>query len=217
MSQHHYEFYDFYIPSADPEAMAKRAKELGFSGIVVTKFDKKTKILIPDEFSVYYGVDIQAMPSKIREEIRKYRNSDLISIVKGCDEETIRKAAESGSLDILMSPVEFNNVIAKISRDNSVAIGFNLGSIIRQRGQARIKEFQNMRTILKHARKYRLNMVLTNDPESIHDLRSPRDMIAIASLFGMTQSEAVEALSATPDDILRRKNPGYIQEGIELL
>jgi RNase P/RNase MRP subunit p30 len=42
-------------------------------------------------------------------------------------------------------------------------------------------------------------------------------MAALASLFGMTEEEAVGAMSAAPLDILRRKSPDYIQEGIEII
>jgi len=33
----------------------------------------------------------------------------------------------------------------------------------------------------------------------------------------MTEHEAVDAMSATPLNILRRKSPDYIQEGIEII
>jgi len=74
-----------------------------------------------------------------------------------------------------------------------------------------------MRTNIKHARKYKLEMILTSDPGSVYDLRSPREMAALSSLFGMTQSEAIDAMSAIPIGILRRKSSNYIQEGIEVL
>jgi ribonuclease P/MRP protein subunit RPP1 len=197
--------------------MAAEAKRYGYSGIVVTNSKINEEILLPDDFSIYKGIEIQAKPSRIREEIKKLKNSNIISIVRGGEEEINRAAVESAGLDILLQPLEFNNVLAKAASDNSIAIGFNLGLLIKLRGDARIRELNYMRTIIKHARKYKLEMILTGDPGSVYDLRSPREMTALSSLFGMTQSEAIDAMSVIPIGILRRKSPNYIQEGIEIL
>ena len=217
MSQFDSKFYDFLTHPDSPGQMAAEAKRYGFSGIVVTNSKINEDILLPDDFSIYKGIEIQAKPSRIREEIKKLKNSNLISIVRGGEEEINRAALESAGLDILLQPLEFNNVLAKAASDNSIAIGFNLGSLIKLKGDARIRELNYMRINVKHARKYKLKMILTSDPGSVYDLRSPREMVAISSLFGMTQSEAIDAMSATPLDILRSKSPFYIQEGIEII
>ncbi|NJD52694.1 MAG: ribonuclease P protein component 3 [Candidatus Methanoperedens sp.] len=216
MSQFDSKFYDFFTHPDSPEPMVTLAKKYGYSGIVVTNL-KVNDIILPDDFSIYKGVEIRTKSSRIREEIKKYRDSNIISIVRGGEEDINRASLESDGLDILLQPSEFNNVLAKAASDNSIAIGFNLGLLIRQRGDARIKELKNMRIILKHARKYKLKMILTSDSGSIYDLRSPREMVAISSLFGMTPSEAIDAMSATPESILRRKSPDYIKEGIEII
>lgn len=217
MSQYGYKFYDFYTHPDNPGLMAAEAKRYGFSGIVVVNPRINVKSILLDNFSIYRGVEIQSKPSRVREEIRKYRDSDLISIVRGGEEEINRDAVEAEGLDILLQPSEFNNVLAKAARDNSIAIGFNLGLLIRFRGDARVRELKNMKTNIKHARKYELQMILTSDPGSVFDLRSPREMVALSSLFGMTQNEAIEALCKTPLGILRRKSQNYIQEGIEII
>lgn len=220
MPQYDSNFYDFYTyPDGSDQIsnLAAEAKRYGFSGIVVIdpKINKET--ILPIDFSIYKGVEIQAKPSRIREEIRKYRKTNHILIVNGGDEEINRAAVESEGLDILLQPSEINNVIAKTASDNSIAIGFNLGLLIRFRGDERVRELKNMRINIKHARKYELPMILTCHPNSVYDLRSPREMVALSSLFGMTPKEAIDAMSKTPLGILRRKSPDYIQEGIEIL
>ena len=217
MSQFDSKFYDFFTHPESPEPMAALAKKYGYSGIVVTNLKANEGIILPDDFSIYKGVEIRTKPSRIREEIKKYRGSDHILIVEGGEEEINRAAVETEGLDILLHPLEFNNVLAKAARDNSVSIGFNLGLLIRERGEARVRELKTMRINLKHARKYKLQFILTSDAHSIYDLRAPREMVAISSLFGMTEKEAVDAMSAAPLNILRRKYPDYIQEGIEII
>jgi ribonuclease P/MRP protein subunit RPP1 len=197
--------------------MAKDGKKYGYSGIAVVGHNANEKTLLSEDFSIYRGIEIQAKPSRIREEIKKYRGSDLILIVNGGEEDRNRAAVETEGLDILIHPLEFNNVLAKAASDNSVFIGFNLGLLIRLQGEARVRELKTMRINLKHARKYKLQLILTSDPHSIYDLRAPREMVAISSLFGMTEKEAIDAMSASPLNILRRKSPDYIQEGIEII
>jgi ribonuclease P/MRP protein subunit RPP1 len=210
-------FYDFYTHPDDAGLMAGLGKMYGYSGIAVMGHDANEKTLFPEDFSIYRGVEIQAKPSRIREEIRKYKDSGHILIVKGGEEELNRTAVETEGLDILVHPLEFNNVLAKAASDNSVSLGFNLGLLTRLRGEARLRELKTMVINLKHARKYKLQLILTSDARSIYDLRAPREMVAISSLFGMTEKEAVDALSASPLNILRRKSPDYIQEGIEII
>ncbi len=216
------EFYDFNVHSipCDPNSIARlafEAKRHGYRGIAVIdptiNIDAVNK---PEDFFIYSGVDVLCKPSKLRDEIKKNRGERIL-IATGSDEEFNRAAVETEGIDILLRPPKFNNVLAKAACDNSVALGFNIGSIIRTRGEARVRELTIMRSNLKHARKYGLQMILTSDSYSNFDLRSPREMAALASLFGMTAKEAVEAMSATPAWILKRKRAGYIQEGIEIL
>ena len=210
-------FYDFYTHPDNASLMAVEGKKCGYSGIAVIGQDANEKTLFPEDFSIYRGVEIKAKPSRIREEIRKYRDSNHILIVNGGEEDINRAAVETEGLDILLHPLEFNNVLAKAASDNSVSIGFNLGLLIRLRGEARVRELKTMRINLKHARKYKLHIILTSDAHNIYDLRAPREMVAISSLFGMTEKEAVDAMSVAPINILRRKSPDYIQEGIEII
>jgi len=217
MSRFGSKFYDFYTHPDNTGLMADVGKRYGYSGIAVIGQNANEKTLLPEDFSIYRGVEIQAKPSRIREEIRKYRGSGHILIVNGGEEDINRAAAETEGLDILLHPLEFNNVLAKAASDNSVSIGFNLGLLIRQRGEARVRELKTMRINLKHSRKYKLQLILTSDAHNIYDLRAPREMVAISSLFGMTEKEAVDAMSAAPLNILRKKSPDYIQEGIEII
>ncbi len=219
MSLFNSSFYDFNVhQDFNPVAeLAFEAKKYGYCGIAIVNSAMANEEKLPVDFSVHRSIEISGKPSKLREEIKKHKGTESILTVPGGDEELNRAAVETEGLDILLQPDQFNNVLAKLASDNSVAIGFNLGALIRLRGEARVMELMNMRENLKHARKYDLLMILTSNVRSIYDFRSPREMAAIAGLFGMSKEEAVDAMSAAPLEILRRKNPDYIQEGIEIL
>lgn len=209
-------FYDFNIhpDGSSITELAFEAKKLGYSGIAVINSTIPDKEALPENFSIYRYVEISGR--RIREEIKKHKGSDILTVTGG-DESLNRAAVETEGLDILMQPAQFNNVLAKAASDNSIALGFNLGTLIHLRGDARVRELSIMRANLKHARKYNLPMLLTGNAHSIYDLRAPREMAALAGIFGMTAKEAVEAMSAAPLEILRRKSPEYVQEGVEIL
>lgn len=219
MSLFNARFYDFNVhQDSNPiTELAFEAKRYGYCGIAVVNSAISSEEKLPVDFSVFRSIEISGKPSKLREEIKKHKGTETILTVVGGDEELNRAAVETEGLDILLQPAQFNNVLAKAASDNSVAIGFNLGSLIRLRGEARVRELMIMRENLKHARKYDLSMILTANAHSVYDFRSPREMAAVAGLFGMSKEEAVDAMSATPLEILRRKSPDYIQEGIEIL
>ncbi len=223
MSLFNARFYELIVHLPDEKdafaGFTSTAKKYGYSGIGVLDLKKARYDPggLTGDLSLHSAVGISGRSSKIRDEIKKYKDSPDILIVEGADEELARAAVEAEGIDILMQPVKFNNVLGKIASDNSVAIGFDAGSIIRLRGEARAGELRIMRTNLMYARKYCLRMVLTCMPSSPFDLRAPREMAALGGIFGMSAKEAVDAMSTFPIEILRTKSPDYIREGIEIV
>ncbi len=217
-------FYDLYIhPVPDTPysitEIASIAKRYGYSGIAIINSRSNNLVSVnkPENFSIHSGIEILCKPSKLRDEIKKQKRKEDIIIIRGHDEEFIRASAETEGIDILMQPVKFNNVLAKAACDNSIALGFDMSAVISLRGEARVRELMIMRTNLRHARKYNLKMILTSGGTSHYDLRSPREMAALAGIFGMTAKEAMDAMSCIPMEILKRKRPDHIQEGIEII
>ncbi len=217
MPQYNSIIYTLFVHIESIELIAAAAKKYSYSGMIVLNHKNNKEIPSIDGFSIHGCVEISGNPSRIREDVRKYRGSNSILIATGGGENIDRAAVEAEGLDILVQPSEINNVLAKAAKDRSIAIGFNIGLLIKLRGDERIKELKGMRTNLRHARKYELPMVLINHVRSIYDLRAPREMMAVSALFGMTPEEALDAMSTTPINILARKKLNYIQEGIIIL
>jgi ribonuclease P/MRP protein subunit RPP1 len=216
-------FYDFMVHLPEEKdsfaQLVSAAREFGYSGIAALDLKKNRTDMnqLPEDFLLYSAIDVSGKPSRLRDEIKKYRDTSDILIARGRDEEIARAALETERLDILLQPVKFNDVLGKLASDNSIALGFNIGSIIHTRGDDRILELRIMRTNLKYARKYELQMLLTCEPYSPYDFRSPREVAALGGLFGMNPKEAVDAMSAVPLDIIRKKGSGHIQEGVDII
>jgi ribonuclease P/MRP protein subunit RPP1 len=223
MSIFNSKFFDFVVHLPDEMdsiiSLISAAKEFGYSGIAVLDLKKNRYDMsqLSGDFSIYNAIEVSGKPSKLRDEIRKYKDTDDILIARGRNEEVARAAVETERLDIILQPVKFNNVLGKIASDNSIALGFDIGSIIHARGEKRVQELRIMRTNLMYARKYDLQMVMTCEPYSRYDFRSPREMAALGGLFGMNLKEAVDAMSTVPLGIIRKKSTGYIQDGVEII
>lgn len=183
------------------------------------KYDGETDI------KVFRTVELVASnPSKLHGLVGKYRKKVDVLTVHGGEESINRAAVENPNVDILMHPSTpkgsgLNHVLAKSASDNDVAIGFDIDSLIMSRGGRRVHTFSHFRDQLLLSRKYDIQMVLTSNASSIFGMRAPREIIALACLFGMSKEEAISALSETPLEIVQRGQRGndYIREGIEIL
>ncbi|MHC1595796.1 MAG: ribonuclease P protein component 3 [Candidatus Syntropharchaeales archaeon] len=221
-------FYDFSIHTApecsdSPEAMAETASGYGYAGIAITNHTphqpQKPAMTDHPKIAVYSGIEIVAKnPHHLMQMIRKHRAKVRVLAVHGGNEKINRAAVESRAVDILSHPDErLNHVLMRFASENRVAIEFNLDSIIRMRGRARVRALTNFRHNLKLARKYGAPMILASSAQSIYDLRAPAEMIALGTIFGMTEDEAIAALSTVPEEIIRRGSENWIMEGVEIV
>jgi ribonuclease P/MRP protein subunit RPP1 len=209
------------------------AKRLGFKGIAITN---SSNIIDSDyfnninsnqlkDFEIFKGIEIVTTnQTKLNELVKTYRKSVDILLVRGGDENINRKALENPIVDVLthaptLKHNGLNHILAKSAHDNDVAIEFNLDAIIQQRGGKRVHAISYFRKNLQLARKYGVKTILTSNASSIYDMRAPREMIALAKLFGMSKEEGIEALSATPLNIIEknRKGSNIIQKGVEIV
>jgi ribonuclease P/MRP protein subunit RPP1 len=226
-------FYDLNVHSRPDgestiEELTTLAKHFGYSGLAITNHSNTgvaPMASATEDFEIFRGIEIVATnPQKLHGLIGKYRKNVDVLIVHGGNEKINRAAVENPNVDVLAHPQMgrhsgLNHVLAKSANENNVAIEFNLDAIIKGRGGRRVQTLSNFRTNLNIARKYDLPMLLTSSASSYFDLRAPREMIAIAGLFGMGKDEAVSALSLTTERIIKNKRskPGFIREGVEVL
>ena len=221
-------FYDFNTHAAPecsdpPEEMASVASGYGYAGIAITNHTphppQTPEIADHARITVYSGIEIVAKnPHHLRQMIRRYRTQVSVLAVHGGNEKINRAALESQDVDILAHPSKsLNHVLMRLAAENRVAIEFNLDSMIKVRGRVRVQALTDFRHNLKLARKYGAPVILSSNAQSIYDLRAPREMIALATIFGMTVDEAIEALSTVPEAIIRRGSENWVMDGVEVV
>ena len=222
-------FYDFNVHSkpesiTSPVQLCEVAKRYGYSGLATTNHSEYFEMDIDLNlcgFEVIRGVEVTSEPSELKDEIRKFRPRVTVLSVHGGDERINRMAVEDRRVDILCHPEEenssgLNHILARSATKNDVAIEFDMGAIIHSRGRSRSRVLSFMSENLKLVRRYNTQMVLTSNSHLVYDLRAPREMMALASLFGMTREEATTALSVTPQSIIKRKMSG-LPDGVEVV
>jgi len=226
-------FYDLNVHSrpdgnTEPEQMASMADHIGYSGIAITNHSSNKDAVVEvdmQDIKVFRGVELMASKaSKLHGLVGMYRNKVDVLIVHGGNEDVNRAAVENPNVDVLAHPQTpkdggINHVLARSASENNVAIEFNMDAIIKSRGGRRVQTLSHFRKNLELVRKYGVPMLLTSNAVSRFDMRAPREMIALASLFGMTRDEAIDALSKTPENIIyhNHSSAGPLCEGVEMI
>ncbi len=224
-------FYDLNVHSIPdgkntPQQMAALAKHLGYTGIAITNHsstESKPTGFESNGFETFRGIEIVSNnPSKLHGLIGKYRQNVDVLTIHGGNESINRAAVENRNVDILAhlpTPKDsgLNHILAKSASANNVAIEFNLDFIFKGHGGRRVHTLSHFRKNVEIARKFDVPMILTSNAVSYFDLRAPREMIALAGLFGMEKNEAISAISTVPAGIIagNRPKPGFIREGVE--
>lgn len=231
MVEAYYDLCTRYRPddNTSVEKYISLAKHFGYTGVgiieVASKGSTPCRYLNNSGFDLVHGIEIhEDNPSKLHSQASRYARKVDIVIAQGGADKLNRSAIETADIDILSLPLGikeggFDHVIAKSAADKGIALEFDIGSLIRYRGGKRVHAISELGQRLMLARKFEVNMVLTSAARSIYDMRGPRELAALASLFGMTKEEAIKSMTATPATILKRKrkSSNYIMDGVELI
>jgi len=235
-------FYDFNVHTYPESSTSiyqffEVAKRYGYSGITITNHSNrqnKTDIDLDKgigidagaeigdlgDFKVFLGVEIISDVSSLKDTIRRYRKKVNVLCIHGGDERINRIACEDPRVDVLSHPecpdkCGLNHVLARSAAKNNVAIGFDLCSIIQKKSGSRSRALSFMAKNLSLLRKYNVAALITSNAHSIYELRAPRDMMALAGLFGMTKEEAFSGLSTAPWAIIERNKKNLIMDGVD--
>jgi ribonuclease P/MRP protein subunit RPP1 len=206
--------------------LALAARRLGYQGIIVCNAEPE-KIFRPYAASRVTGIDVAfgAEVTAANSRVLKSRISSLRShfpyiLVNGCSDEMIRAACENPSVDVLMHMDERRRPLgiaaARAAEQNQVAVGFDLSPLIRLRGSYRARWLDIQRRNIELVRKFDLSVIITANARSHLDLRSPRDLMALAEVAGFEPSEARAALEL-PGKLLALNKRSWLGPGVELL
>jgi len=233
-------FFDFHFHGG--RKLLMEAKRLGYSGVAVVKYmdDYNKEFLnhlmeLKEEFNeksqdrsfmIYSGVEITPKnPEDLKRKVQKFRKKADVVIVKGGDLKINRAACEDPRIDVLSQPYKnrrdsgMNHVLAKKAAENSVAVEINLKYLLKTNPRNRYRVLNQFQQIVKLQRKFNFPIMATCAAASIYDLRTPQDVTALSRCFGLTREEAVEIISKTPQEIIKRDKlrSSVVVEGVRTI
>lgn len=90
----------------------------------------------------------------------------------------------------------FDHVAARLAAERGVAIDVDLHPVIHMKGPSRQRVLQKYRDIIRLHARYRFPLTVSSNAYSVLDMRSPDEMKSICRVFGMSDQDVDDALSA---------------------
>ncbi|WP_276261213.1 RNase P subunit p30 family protein [Haloglomus litoreum] len=194
--------------------MALTAAESGYAGVVVRNHgdadaepvseppeDPAEGAYVPGRVAEAYDIDV--VPAvEIRTEDRsqaagllsRYRDERVLVCVHGGS--LNRWAVEDPRVDVLAHPTrgdgDLNHVLVKAAARNGVRLEFDLSRVLRRTGGERVQAVRGLRKQREIVAHYDAPFVVSADPTSHLQVRSPRALRAVAEVVGF-QPEQVAA------------------------
>ena len=165
--------------------------------------------------------------NELTHQLRRLRRKfELICVI--CEnKEVARQAAKDRRVDLLNFPALdfrkrfFDRAEAELSSKSLVALEIDMKPIIVLEGPARIRFLSNLRRETTVAREFGVPIIISSGVSDEMLLRKPRELAALASLFGLDEASALQAVSKNPVTIVKRNreklSSRFVAPGIRLV
>ena len=233
--------YDLHVHSTFSEGestvlqFAEQAKTLGYAGICFSEFYEgrahleklKAEIAKAEKkSSIEILLGLEAGNIKELRRLADMRGMFDILLVYGGDLRLNRAAVETKEVDILTHPERgrydsgLNHVMARLAKRNHVAVEINFNEILASTKKTRSRVMANMRDNIELAKRYKMPIILCSGAKSHWGMRDPLVMSSMAERLGVPLEKAKEAVSKTPEAIVRglkeKKSDKWIMPGVKI-
>jgi ribonuclease P/MRP protein subunit RPP1 len=235
-------FYDLHVHSAFSEGestvaeLASRARELGYAGICFSEYFSSERRLgelrseiarVQKEMGIRIFLGFEARnPEELRRLANIRREFDVL-LAHGGDMDMNRAAVETAEVDVLTHPEAgrfdcgMNHVMAKLARQNNVAIEVNMRGILMSSGKTRSRILSNMKDNVELGKKYRMPMIVCSGAISHWEMRDPLCLSSMAEQLGLPIKVAKDTVSSVPESILNqaieRRGKDWIMPGVKVV
>jgi ribonuclease P/MRP protein subunit RPP1 len=199
--------------------LINKAAALGYSLIAIPstpeiREDKTAKLrAICGEAKIDIVSRIDLRPrtqDELTHQLRKLRRRFEVICVACENKEAARQAAKDRRVDLLNFPSLdyrkrfFDRAEAELASSSLATLEIDVKPILVLDGPARIKLLSSLRREVSVAREFHVPIVLSSGVAEEQFLRKPREMAALASLFGLDEQSALDAVSQNPVSIVER-------------
>ncbi|MHA1860069.1 MAG: RNase P subunit p30 family protein, partial [Candidatus Asgardarchaeia archaeon] len=111
--------------------------------------------------------------------------------------------------------------VAKFLKDSLKIVEIPLSPIIERRGMDRVRYLRDARNVVRIALRREVNIALTLRPDEVMKVRSPKELISLASLIDLSEDDAKKSITENPMNVLkenlRKLSQSYVMPGVEIL
>jgi ribonuclease P/MRP protein subunit RPP1 len=234
--------YDLHIHStfssgeSSLEEIIKTVKYFGYNGIGFISYPlkKEEEDLLKAEinrvskeynFEIYIGFEA-TNKLELKKLLSRRKEFDLL-LVRGGTNFMNRIAVENRGVDILTHPdyerkdCGINHVLARLAKENEVAIEINFREVLNSEGLIRKNVLANHMEIIKLYKKFKFPLIVSSGALSHWQIKDPKVLISYLVTLGLEMKEAKEALSATPRKIIERakewRSDKWIMPGVKVV
>lgn len=159
--------------------------------------------------------------------LRKFRRKLEVICILCDDKEIARSAAKDHRVDLINFPSLdyhkrfFDRAEAELACSNQTALEVDVKSLLVLEGPPRVRLLSNLRREVALAKEFRVPIILSSGVSEMQLMRMPRDLASIAYLFGLSEMEALDAVSTNPKAIVdanrEKLGAAFVAPGIKVL
>jgi len=215
--------------------VVSKASKLGY-GLVAVPFRKffEEQIRQVRETCEKAGVDFASRmdlrprtPEELVTNLRKLRRRfEVVAVM--CDSKTVaRQAAKDRRVDLLNFPQPdfrrsfFDAAEAELASNCLASLEVDVKPLLTLEGPARIKLLSSLRREVTTAMKFHVPIVISSGVSDGMLMRKPKELAALASLFDLSGTYSLEAVSKNPAEIVKRNREKlgqkFVAPGIRII
>jgi ribonuclease P/MRP protein subunit RPP1 len=159
--------------------------------------------------------------------LRRFRRRFEVICIVCSSKEVARQAAKDRRVDLLSFPSLdyrkrfFDRAEAELASCSLAALEVDLKPLLVLEGPTRVRLLSSLRREVSVAREFHVPVVVSSGAGEEQYMRAPRDMAAMAFLFGMDEAAALDAVSSAPAGIVlcnrEKLDSKFVAPGIRVL
>src|SRR3989304_8490647 len=221
---------------ATASRIINKAATLGYRLIAVplspeTREDEKMKLQrICSEANIDLASRVDIKPkthNDLTHQLRRLRRKFEVICVTCENKEVARQAAKDHRVDLLNFPSTdfrrrfFDRAEAELASKSLSALEVDVKPLLVLEGPARVRLLSSLRREIAIAREFHVPIVVSSGVSAEMQLRRPRELAALAFLFGLDEMSALDAVSQNPMAIIKRNreklNHRFVAPGIRII
>ena len=218
------------------ERMVRRSSELGYRliGLVlppnVTRDQIEQLQQFCDDAKIDFVTRVNFFPKTSRElihDLRRFRRRFEVISVTCTSKGVARQAAKDRRVDLLHFPATnlrkrfFDRAEAELASKAFSSLEIEMTPLLLLTGFSRIRLLSRLRREVAIAERFKVPVIISSGATNEYLIRGPHDYAALTTLFDMSVSSALRALSENPVAMVERNreklSPSYVAPGIRVV